>query len=49
VKFILIVDGSEKSDLEDMTKELGIHEKTIFAGERPWNDIGIYYQIGDVL
>lgn len=48
VKFVLIGDGPEKSNLENMSKELGIHEKTIFAGERPWNEIGMYYQIGDV-
>lgn len=48
VKFVLIGDGPEKSTLEDKAKELGIDDKTIFAGERPWNEIGIYYQIGDV-
>lgn len=48
VKFVLIGDGPEKSNLEDLAKELGIHEKIIFAGERPWNDIGMYYQLGNV-
>ena len=48
VKFVLIGDGPEKSNLEDMAKELGIHHKTIFAGARPWDMIGMYYQIGDV-
>jgi len=48
VKFVLIGDGPEKSNLEDMSKKLGINNKTIFAGARAWNEIGMYYQIGDV-
>jgi 1,2-diacylglycerol 3-alpha-glucosyltransferase len=48
VKFLLIGDGPEKDILEEKAKELGIDKNTIFAGERPWNDIGIYYQLGDV-
>lgn len=34
--------------MENKAKELGINNKTIFAGERPWNEISMYYQIGDV-
>lgn len=48
VKFVLIGDGPAKSELEDMAKELGIQQQTVFAGERPWDMIGIYYQLGDV-
>jgi len=48
VKFILIGDGPEKSVLENKAKELGIGNKVIFVGERPWNEIHLYYQIGDV-
>jgi len=48
VKFVLIGDGPEKSILENKAKEFGIHNQTIFAGERPWDEIGLYYQIGDV-
>ncbi|WP_297418328.1 glycosyltransferase family 4 protein [Clostridium sp.] len=48
VKFVLIGDGPEKDILEEKTREFGIDKKTIFVGERPWSDIGMYYQIGDV-
>ncbi|OOM75228.1 glycosyltransferase family 4 protein [Clostridium sp. BL-8] len=48
VKFVLIGDGPERSILENKAKELGIGNQAIFAGERPWNKIGMYYQIGDV-
>lgn len=48
VKFLLIGDGSDRHNLEYMAKELNIHKQVIFAGERPWNEIGIYYQLGDI-
>lgn len=48
VKLVLIGDGPEKNALENRAKELGIDDQTIFAGERPWNEIGTYYQMGDV-
>lgn len=34
--------------MENKAKELGINNKTIFAGERPWNEISMYYQISDI-
>ncbi|SES34253.1 glycosyltransferase family 4 protein [Psychrobacillus sp. OK032] len=48
VKFVLIGDGPERSNLEVLANQLGIDKQTIFVGERPWDDIGIYYQLGDV-
>ena len=48
VKFVLIGDGPERNNLEDKAKELGIQHKTIFAGAKAWDKIGMYYQIGDV-
>jgi len=48
VKLILIGDGPDKDNLEMMARELGIHKQTIFAGARPWDEIGLYYQLGDV-
>ena len=48
LKFVLIGDGLEKGNLEELAKKLGIINQTIFAGERPWDSIGMYYQLGDV-
>lgn len=48
VKLVLIGDGPDKNSLEEKAKELGIYNQTIFAGERPWDEIGMYYQLGDV-
>lgn len=48
VKFVLIGDGPAKGDLEEMTRGLGIQEQILFVGEKPWAEIGEYYQLGDV-
>lgn len=47
-KFVLVGNGPYKSNLEDLSYKLGIAHKTIFTGEIPWDNIGLYYQIGDV-
>ncbi|MBU3111581.1 glycosyltransferase family 4 protein [Clostridium lacusfryxellense] len=47
-KLLLVGDGPERENLELLAKELGIEKSVIFAGERPWAEIGKYYQMGDV-
>lgn len=46
--FLIVGDGPVKSDLEGLTKKLNITSSVIFAGEKPWEEIGKYYQLGDV-
>lgn len=48
VKFLLIGDGPGREQIQNCAKELGIWNKTIFAGEKPWDEIGKYYQLGDI-
>jgi 1,2-diacylglycerol 3-alpha-glucosyltransferase len=48
VTFLLIGDGPERCRLESLSKELELEDKAIFAGPRPWDEIGMYYQTGDV-
>ena len=48
VRLLLVGDGQDRPRLEHLAKELGISGKTIFAGARPWGEIGKYYQAGDV-
>ena len=48
VKLLLIGDGLVRQKLEKLVASLDIEDKTIFAGARPWADIGKYYQIGDI-
>jgi 1,2-diacylglycerol 3-alpha-glucosyltransferase len=47
-KFLIVGDGPDRENLQSLTQSLGIGEQTIFAGEKPWDQIGLYYQLGDV-
>ncbi|RAV02058.1 glycosyltransferase family 4 protein [Paenibacillus sp. YN15] len=48
VKFLLVGDGPDRKNLQSLTQSLGIGSQVIFAGEKPWDQIGLYYQLGDV-
>lgn len=48
VKLVLVGDGPERKKLESLAGELGILNQVIFAGERPWEEIGLYYNVGYV-
>lgn len=48
VKFLLVGDGKDRPRLENLAKDLGMADKTVFAGAKPWDEIGKYYQAGDV-
>lgn len=48
VKFLLIGDGPDREYLQSLTHSLGMETQVIFAGEKPWEQIGLYYQLGDV-
>jgi 1,2-diacylglycerol 3-alpha-glucosyltransferase len=47
LKFVIVGPGPMKEPLEQMSAELGLKDTVIFAGPRPWAEIGKYYQIGD--
>lgn len=47
-KLLIVGDGPERENLEELTNNLGISKFVVFAGEKPWVDIGKYYQMGDV-
>jgi len=48
VKIVLVGDGPERSNLEHLAKKLDIGGQVVFAGEKPWEDIERYYQLGDL-
>ncbi|WP_435791637.1 glycosyltransferase family 4 protein [Clostridium sp.] len=47
-KLLIVGGGPERENLEVLAKELGIGKSVVFAGERPYANIGKYYQMGDV-
>ena len=47
-KFLLVGNGPDAERLKSSVIDMGIENKTIFAGERSWDEIGKYYQLGDV-
>ena len=47
-KLLIVGDGPERENLQALSKELGIERTVVFAGEKPYADIGKYYQMGDV-
>lgn len=48
VKLVLIGGGPDFEWLKQKAKDYGLEERIIFTGPRPWDKIGLYYQIGDV-
>ena len=48
VRFVMIGSGPELEKLEEQAETLGITDRVIFAGSRPWDEIGKYYLLGDV-
>lgn len=48
VKFVIVGSGPELEKLQEMVTELGLSERFVFTGARPWDTIGLYYQLGDV-
>lgn len=47
-KLVIVGDGSYKADLEIMIDLLKIKDSVIFTGEKPWEEIGSYYRLGNV-
>jgi 1,2-diacylglycerol 3-alpha-glucosyltransferase len=48
VKFVLIGGGPDSSHLKEMTKELQADQSILFLGEKPYDEVGKYYQLGNV-
>ena len=47
-KLLIVGSGPHLKNLKELTKKLEIGNKVIFTGLVPWDEIGPYYQIGDV-
>lgn len=47
-RLVLIGNGPDLEEYQLLSQRLGVSEQVIFAGARPWDRIGLYYQVGDV-
>ncbi|MBO5198564.1 MAG: glycosyltransferase family 4 protein [Lachnospiraceae bacterium] len=48
VRLLIVGSGPELDKLKEQGKKLGLEDEIIFAGARPWDEIGKYYLTGDV-
>jgi len=47
-KLLVVGGGPERENLEALVTELNLENSVVFTGEKPWAEIGRYYQMGDV-
>lgn len=47
MKFLVVGDGPAMSKLESQIKKLDLKDKVILTGMIPWEQVGLYYQLGD--
>jgi len=47
-KLLIVGDGPARKALEESAEKMSIRNSVIFTGAKPWDDIGMYYQLGDV-
>lgn len=48
VRFVIIGEGPQRSELAQMAADLGVAEYVTQTGPKPWESIDQYYSIGDV-
>lgn len=48
VRFVVVGSGPALEKFENLVKELGVADRFIFTGAQPWDQIGLYYRLGDV-
>lgn len=48
VKFVIVGSGPDLERLKQMVKNYNMQDKIIFTGSQPWDNIGLFYQLGDL-
>ncbi len=48
IKFLIVGGGPEMEHLKQAVSRKNMEDKIIFTGPKPWDNIGLYYQLGDV-
>lgn len=47
-RFLIIGGGPDMDNLVKKVKSFNLEKRIIFTGPKPWDDIGLYYRVGDV-
>jgi len=47
-KLLFVGDGPDMNKLQELRESYQLKDQIIFAGEIPWEEIGVYYHLGDV-
>jgi 1,2-diacylglycerol 3-alpha-glucosyltransferase len=48
VKFVIVGSGPEMENLKQMVTERNLDGRILFTGAQPWDNIGLFYRMGDV-
>jgi 1,2-diacylglycerol 3-alpha-glucosyltransferase len=48
VKFVIVGSGPDFERLKQLVKNNNMQDKIIFTGSQPWDNIGLFYQLGDL-
>lgn len=48
VKFVIVGSGPALDGLKNLVKQLKLEERFVFTGAQPWDNIGLFYRLGDV-
>ncbi len=48
VKFVIVGSGPEMDKLKEKVTERNLEHRILFTGAQPWDNIGLFYQMGDV-
>ncbi len=46
--FVVVGSGPASEKLKELVEQLGLSDRFIFTGAKPWDTIGLYYRLGDV-
>ncbi len=48
LKMVIVGEGNEIGNLQNYADSIGVGSHVMFLGGKPWEEIGKYYQLGDV-
>ncbi len=48
VKLLIVGDGDERGELQELTKSYGLEDSVLFLGEKKREEVWAYYKLGDI-